>query len=111
MSENVYRAGDSVWVVANLIEHAKALTPFDLPLAAIYTGVHVWEPIKSPYEFAQHMRRVLDVDTTHPVILDQEGFIMDGWHRVTRALIDGKATIPAVRFEKTPPCDYVKPAT
>ena len=108
LSENTYHAGDSVWIVSNLIEHAKNLEPFDLPLAAIYCGVEVWAPVKSPYVFAQHMRRVLDVDTSKPVILDEEGFIMDGWHRVVRALIDGKTIIPAVRFEKTPPPDYVK---
>jgi hypothetical protein len=58
---------------------------------------------------AFHMRRALDVDTNYPVILSQEGFIMDGWHRVLRALIDGKATIKAVRFQKTPPHDYLEP--
>jgi hypothetical protein len=109
LEDNTYTADDKVWTVANLIERARGLEPFDLPLAAIYAGAHVWHPIESPYEFARHMRRVLDVDTSHPVILDEEGFIMDGWHRVTRALVDGKTTIKAVRFAKTPPHDYLKP--
>lgn len=104
---NTFSHQDKVWVVTNLIERAKSLPVFDLPLAAIYIGSEVWDPVRSAHELAGHMRRVLDVDTSHPIILDQEGFIMDGWHRVTRALIDRKETIKAVRFDVTPPHDYV----
>lgn len=107
--ENTYSSGGKVWTVTNLIARAKDLEPFDLPLAAIYLGAEVWSPESSPYGMAFHMRRALDVDTRYPVILNEEGFIMDGWHRVLRALIDGKATIKAVRFHKTPPHDYLEP--
>lgn len=30
-------------------------------------------------------RRELDVDTSYPIIMCQQGFIMDGWHRVGSA--------------------------
>lgn len=110
LAENTYQHEDRVWIVANLIERAKSLQPFDLPLAAIHAGSSVWAPITSAYGLAQQMRRVLDVDPSHPIILDQEGFIMDGWHRVTRALVEGKTTIKAVRFDVTPPHDYTKPS-
>lgn len=109
VEENRYTEGDRVWVVTNLIARSKDLQPFDLPMAAIYSGSNVWTPVGSAYGIAHHVRRALDVDTSHPVILDQEGFIMDGWHRVLRALIDGKPTIKAVRFTETPPHDYLKP--
>lgn len=106
--ENTYSVDGKVWSVTNLIARAKELEPFDLPLAAIYLGTEVWPPDGSPYGMAFHMRRALDVDTSYPVILCEKGFIMDGWHRVLRALIDGKATIKAVRFTKTPPHDYLE---
>ncbi|MEX0142053.1 hypothetical protein MRBLMS1_002897 [Massilia sp. LMS1-1-1.1] len=106
--ENTYSHNGKVWTVTNLIARSKDLEPFDLPLAAIYLGTEVWTPEASPFGMAHHMRRALDVDTRHPVILSQEGFIMDGWHRVLRALIDGRAAIKAVRFSKTPPHDYLK---
>jgi hypothetical protein len=108
VEENTFTYQDKVWIVTNLIERAKSLPVFDLPLAAIYIGSEVWGPVRSAHDLAGHMRRVLDVDTSYPIILDQEGFIMDGWHRVTRALIDKKETIKAVRFDVTPPHDYVK---
>jgi len=106
--ENTYSHNGKVWTVTNLIARAKDLELFDLPLAAIYLGAEVWTPEGSPFGMAHHMRRALDVDTSHPVILSEEGFIMDGWHRVLRALIDGKTTIKAVRFVETPPYDYLK---
>jgi len=109
--EHNFVSGGKVWVVTNLIARSKDLVPFDLPLAAIYTGSDVWTPVGSAYGMAYHMRRALDVNTNYPVILDEEGFIMDGWYRVLRALIDGKPTIKAVRFAKTPPHDYERPAT
>lgn len=105
--ENTYSHNGKVWTVTNLIARAKDLEPFDSPLAAIYLGTEVWTPEGSPSGI-YHMRRALDVDTSYPVIMSGEGFIMDGWHRVLRALIDGKATIKAVRFAKTPPHDYFK---
>ena len=109
VADNTYSADGKVWTVTNLIARAKDLEPFDLPLAAIYLGADVWAPESSPYGMAFHMRRALDVNTDYPIILSEEGFIMDGWHRVLRALIDGKSTIKAVRFSKTPAYDYLEP--
>lgn len=109
VDENTYQDGENVWVVTNLIAKAKDLVPFDLPLSAIYSGSQIWTPVGSAYGVAHHVRRALDVDTSYPVILCQEGFIMDGWHRVLRALIDNVPTIKAVRFEQTPAPDYKRP--
>jgi hypothetical protein len=110
VEENTYQDGDKVWSVTNLIARAKDLVPFDLPLVAIYSGTQVWTPTGSAYGIAFHVRRALEVNIDYPIILCQEGFIMDGWHRVLRALMDGKPTIKAVRFDATPPHDYIKPA-
>ena len=108
VADNTYSSDGKVWTVTNLIARAKDLEPFDLPLAAIYSGTEVWTPVGSAYGIAHHVRRALDVDTEYPIILCQQGFIMDGWHRVLRALIDGRAAIKAVRFSKTPSHDYLK---
>jgi hypothetical protein len=109
VADNTYSADGKLWTVTNLIARAKDLEPFDLPLAAIYLGTDVWAAESSPYGMAFHMRRALDVNTDYPIILGEDGFIMDGWHRVLRALIDGKPTIKAVRFSKTPAHDYLEP--
>ncbi len=54
-----------------------------------------------------HMRLMNEVDFDHPIILCAEGRVMDGMHRVMKAVLDGRKTIPAVRFETTPAPDHV----
>ncbi|MGE4537585.1 MAG: hypothetical protein AB7D37_10935 [Desulfovibrio sp.] len=105
---NSFRDGKRQWRVTSLIERAKDLEPFDLPLVALFSGSRVFDPIESAYALAEHMKRALAADMNFPIILDAEGFVMDGWHRITRALVEGRATIKAVRFDETPPCDFVE---
>lgn len=107
---NRSRDGRKVWLVSNLIEKAKGLEVFDLPLIAINAGHSVWSPVESAYDLAKHMKRVQDASLEHPVIMDQEGWIMDGWHRVAKALLEGRETIKAVRFDETPAPDFEDPA-
>lgn len=55
----------------------------------------------------EHMKLIDDVDLSYPIILDRDGRVMDGMHRVCRAVRDGLDHVPAVRFEVTPDPDYV----
>lgn len=106
--ENRFRDGNKYWLIPQLIEQAKELPVVEIPLCGIFTGSNVWEPVRSAYQLAKHMKRVLNANLDYPIILDEEGFIMDGWHRVAKALLEGRGTIKAVRFEKTPPPDYTE---
>jgi hypothetical protein len=47
-----------------------------------------------------------EVDTEYPIILAPDGGVMDGMHRVARAIFEGRATIRAVQFEEMPEPDY-----
>lgn len=62
----------------------------------------------TPRSFLEHMRLVLAADITYPIILDQRGCVMDGMHRVVKALLDGVAAVPAVQFIEDPTPDYVR---
>ena len=65
---------------------------------------HVYESMQLR-ELVGHMKAVLDADMDRPIILDEDGEIMDGRHRLMRALLEGRATIKAVRFPENPaPC-------
>lgn len=54
----------------------------------------------------EHMRLVQEVDPSYPIILGVDGRVMDGMHRVARALLEGRRTVPAVQFERQPEPDY-----
>ena len=54
-------------------------------------------------EFVMHMRAVLDADLSFPIILDEDGEIMDGRHRLLKAMLEGRDSVKCVRFEENPP--------
>jgi len=61
-------------------------------------------------DMVSHMRAVLSADLSKPIILDEDGEIMDGRHRVMKALLNNEPTIRAVRFDVNPsPCRYCNP--
>src|SRR5437588_5284850 len=44
----------------------------------------------------EHARLMLDADLSFPLILGPDGRVMDGMHRIARALIDGRKRVSAV---------------
>jgi hypothetical protein len=57
--------------------------------------------------FASHVRLVQDAELRYPIIRAADGSVMDGMHRVTKALCRGRQTIDAVQFATDPPPDYI----
>ena len=56
---------------------------------------------------AEHARLIQETSLAHPIIIDPEGRVMDGMHRVCKALISGLKTIKAVRLSVMPEPDFV----
>lgn len=57
-------------------------------------------------DFLDHSFRVAKADLKNPIVMGWDGFIMDGWHRVCKAILEEETHINAYRFEK-----YLKPET
>lgn len=56
-------------------------------------------------EMVMHIKAVNAADLETPIILDEDGELMDGRHRLMKAMLLGKETIKAVRFDENPyPC-------
>ncbi|MFN7163226.1 MAG: hypothetical protein ACK4P2_00260 [Hyphomonas sp.] len=55
----------------------------------------------------EHVRLIQAADLTYPIILDADGRLMDGMHRVLKAIRSGDTHIQAVRFPETPPPDHI----
>ena len=55
-----------------------------------------------------HCRRINEATLDHPVILNADGSLMDGGHRICKALLDGRKTVMAVQFETMPEPDEVR---
>ncbi|MFL6241311.1 MAG: hypothetical protein ACJ735_17650 [Actinomycetes bacterium] len=54
----------------------------------------------------EHVRLINDADLSHPIIIDPDGRLMDGMHRVAKALLLGRATIAAKRLPVLPEPDH-----
>ena len=57
-------------------------------------------------KIVEHAKLIEDVDTTYPIILGPDNRVMDGMHRIARAMLNGQSTIRAVRFTELPEPDY-----
>ena len=57
--------------------------------------------------FASHARLVDDAELRYPIIRAADGAVMDGMHRVTKALMLGRDAIDAVQFTTDPAPDHV----
>lgn len=55
---------------------------------------------------AQHARLIEATDLSHPIIISSDGRVMDGMHRVCKAMLLEYPTITAVRFTADPAPDY-----
>lgn len=102
-SEQVSRLGRNEWSVARLVELSKGLPVMDIPLDHLNV-FNTYEKL-TLREMVMHMKAVNDADLNHPIILDEDGDIMDGRHRVMKAMLLGAPSIKAVRFDENPsPC-------
>jgi hypothetical protein len=60
-------------------------------------------------EVAEHARRIEAADLSQPVILNADGGLMDGGHRIARAWLDGRTEVDAVRFQIDPAPEWTVP--
>jgi hypothetical protein len=58
-------------------------------------------------EIIQHVRLINEADPDYPIILSADGRVMDGMHRVAKAVLGERDTIQAVQFENDPEPDYL----
>ena len=55
----------------------------------------------------EHVRLMDEADLSFPIILAADGSVMDGRHRIAKAVRTGCTEIEAVQFEVDPPPDHV----
>lgn len=86
-----------------LIQLAGSLPVLEIPLDHLY----VWYDYGklSLREMVMHWKAAEAADLETPIILDEDGIIMDGRHRLMKAMLLGNTTIKAVRFDKNPAPD------
>ena len=56
---------------------------------------------------ADHARDILRADLSYPIIMTKSGDVLDGAHRIAKAYLDGRETLPAVVLDDWPPPDGI----
>jgi hypothetical protein len=100
------------WDVQRLVRLTKDFPRVRVPLEAI-------REIDEPHWFSggaqdatcravmEHARMINEANLDFPIILSSDGRVMDGMHRVLKALLSGWQSIEAVRFERDPEPDFI----
>ena len=106
------KEGLLAWDVHRLIDLVKDIQPCAVDLSAIReVDEPYWYSTKDPLptcrDLIDHMRLVEATDLIYPIILSPDGRVMDGMHRVAKALLQGQPHIMAVRLQTMPEPDYI----
>jgi hypothetical protein len=103
--------GLCAWNVHRLVELSRALPRERILISAL-------RQLDEPYwnnegtrmtcrGVVDHARLMLDCDLAFPIILSSDGRVMDGMHRICKALLENRTEIEAVRFVREPAPDYI----
>ena len=95
--------GNNEWYVARLVTLTKDFEVMEIPLK--HMNVYYTYEKLTLREMVTHLNAVMDADLSYPIILDEDGEVMDGRHRIMKAMMSEQETIKAVRFGSNPePC-------
>lgn len=103
--QDYYRDRDgNRYCVARLLDDTKDLPVFDVPLAALDLSSMIWDDCNM-FALAFHVKKCVDAELRYPILLDWNGGVADGRHRIIKAIMDGKRTIKARRMYWKPEPD------
>ncbi len=102
--------GFDAWDVDRLIALSQGLATERVAVEAIgEIDTAYWfdgSEVPTVRKVVEHARLIREVDLSYPIILGPDGRVMDGMHRIARALLEGRREVDAVRFPALPEPDF-----
>ena len=95
----------NIWKDSTLIRASRGLPAKPFKVSEISLDEVIRWKIVNLRDYAVHFKRVLESDCSIPIILRSDGYPMDGWHRIIKALSTGQK-LTARRFIKDPKPDF-----
>ena len=99
-----------IWDVHSLVALSVKLNVKEILITDIQElNEAYWFPDTHPttQQMIEHMQLVNAADLSYPIILCAEGRVMDGMHRIAKAILGHQTHILAVQFEHTPKPDFI----
>jgi hypothetical protein len=103
LSEETFSDSENSYSTFEIIKISKKYKPFKLPLKHIDTDVIRWKGDNTINNFAWHMKRCLKAELKYPIIMDNRGTIVNGWHRIIKSIVQNKEYIMCIRLEENLP--------
>lgn len=102
-SDQMCSLGRHSWSVPRLFELSRNLPIMEVPINHL-SLYYTYEKL-TLRDMVMHMNAINNADLDKPIILDEDGELTDGRHRLMKSMLLGKETIKAVRFDENPsPC-------
>jgi hypothetical protein len=98
------------WDVDRLVRLSNDLPRQCIPLSSIRELDEIWfgEDERPTWRtMLEHMKLIDEADLSFPIILSSSGTVMDGMHRIAKAVRLGRQGIEAVQFDQDPEPDHV----
>jgi hypothetical protein len=102
--------GILAWDVDRLVQLTSQFPRKRIPLTAIRELDQPWSGDDEPATWRTvllHVRLIEEADLAYPIIVSASGAVIDGMHRVAKAVLQGRHEIEAVQFDRDPPPDHV----
>jgi hypothetical protein len=99
---------DRRYSVLDLIEASKDLDVFEIKVSDVFLN---YESPCDNYlqDFIKHVKQTNEANLDYPIILSPCNLILDGKHRLAKAIINDYEFIKAVRFKEMPDCgEYIE---
>lgn len=101
--DGTYSNGDGKkWSVARLIKLAEDFPVYEVPVFTFPTYFWPWEDDLNLDTFISHVNRVQSADLDIPLLISPSGGIIDGMHRLCKAVLEKKETIKVKYFKELP---------
>jgi len=100
-SNQVYETDGKKYFIHDALRLAKDLEVKELKISEMYIAYPSPnnETLRS---FVMHMKMVNESDLDFPILMNQDGSVIDGRHRLAKALLEGHETIKVKRFDEDP---------
>jgi hypothetical protein len=102
--------GVLAWDVDRLVELSRSSSRKHVPLSKILELDQAWSSEDGHQTWRamlEHLKLMDEADLAFPVILSSDGRVMDGMHRIAKAVHQGRDEIEAVQFDVDPEPDFV----
>lgn len=96
----------NIWKTSTLIKESKSLPIIKFKVNSISIDEILQWKLSNIRDYCIHYKRVTNANLKFPIILRDDGYIMDGWHRLIKAMVDGIEYLPARKFEVNPKPDF-----